>query len=185
MSALLDAFALFGRDKNIIIILITAFLVSSLDFLTKMLVVDFGSKGKFFVVSKNIFLERVFNTGISFGLFSDHKVLSYLVPAVTLGIVVFLVAEYYDYLTTSLSVFVGMIFGGGLSNYLERLIYGRVTDFISISSLWPFFNVADSFVTIGTVLLFVDILLNLRKNTFKNRSKRDSKTKLKSDLKSN
>ncbi|MCA9370390.1 MAG: signal peptidase II [Candidatus Peregrinibacteria bacterium] len=49
----------------------------------------------------------------------------------------------------------GMILGGGLANIIDRIQDGYVTDFIQIGS-FPIFNVADSFVTVGVLVLLVD-----------------------------
>lgn len=49
------------------------------------------------------------------------------------------------------------ILGGAIGNLIDRAIYGEVTDFIDIgvgAFRWPIFNVADSAITIGIILLF-------------------------------
>ncbi|MCY3773859.1 MAG: signal peptidase II [Gemmatimonadetes bacterium] len=49
------------------------------------------------------------------------------------------------------------VLGGALGNLIDRALYGEVTDFIDIGAgayRWPIFNVADSAVTIGIILLF-------------------------------
>ena len=50
-----------------------------------------------------------------------------------------------------------IVLGGALGNLIDRALYGEVTDFIDIGAVayrWPVFNVADSAVTIGIILLF-------------------------------
>lgn len=50
-----------------------------------------------------------------------------------------------------------IVLGGALGNLIDRALYGEVTDFIDIGAgayRWPVFNVADSAVTIGIILLF-------------------------------
>jgi signal peptidase II len=49
------------------------------------------------------------------------------------------------------------IFGGALGNLYERVIFGEVTDFLDFS-FWPSFNVADSFIVIGVILLVISDL---------------------------
>lgn len=49
-----------------------------------------------------------------------------------------------------------LIFGGALGNLLDRILYGKVVDFIDVglqNMRWPIFNVADSAVTVGMVVL--------------------------------
>ena len=47
---------------------------------------------------------------------------------------------------------VALIFGGAVANLIDRLSYGFVIDFISVG-FWPAFNVADSAITIGALML--------------------------------
>lgn len=55
-----------------------------------------------------------------------------------------------------------LVIAGGLSNLLDRLFWGGVVDFISISP-FPSFNLADMMITIGVLLIFYQEL-NLKKN---------------------
>ena len=50
-----------------------------------------------------------------------------------------------------------LIIGGALSNILDRIIYGSVIDFINFS-FWPAFNIADSAITIGVILLIIKFI---------------------------
>jgi signal peptidase II len=53
-----------------------------------------------------------------------------------------------------------LIFGGGLGNLVDRVIYGEVIDYILLyyrDFYWPAFNLADSCISVGVVLLAVDI----------------------------
>jgi len=54
------------------------------------------------------------------------------------------------------AVGLALIFGGGLSNIVDRVNFGCVRDFISIGDL-PSFNIADSFLTAGALVVFIDI----------------------------
>jgi signal peptidase II len=60
-----------------------------------------------------------------------------------------------------LAVALMLVLGGALGNLLDRLIHGYVIDFIDVyygAWHWPAFNVADSAITVGAVLLVVDAL---------------------------
>jgi signal peptidase II len=46
----------------------------------------------------------------------------------------------------------GMLIGGALGNLIDRLVNGAVTDFIKLP-LWPAFNVADTSITLGVLVL--------------------------------
>ncbi|ANK83439.1 MAG: signal peptidase II [Rhizobiales bacterium NRL2] len=98
-----------------------------------------------------------FNTGVSFGLLTDvlgnqQIVLASVLLAVTLGIGVF------AFRRNSFFPFQGaaLIVGGSLGNIIDRFRQGAVTDFILLyyeSWAWPVFNLADSAIFFGCVLI--------------------------------
>lgn len=52
-------------------------------------------------------------------------------------------------------IFLGMVFGGGLSNWIDRISFGAVLDFLDLhlgDLHWPAFNIADLGITIGLIL---------------------------------
>jgi len=75
-------------------------------------------------------------------------------------VILFVVAFVFWLLTHekrfAVTVGLALIFGGGLSNIIDRVNVGCVRDFISIGAL-PSFNVADAFLTTGSLVVFVDI----------------------------
>ena len=61
-----------------------------------------------------------------------------------------------------------LILGGALGNLIDRAIYGHVIDFIDVyfqQHHWPAFNIADSAISIGAVLLIYDTLKNPHENS--------------------
>jgi signal peptidase II len=72
---------------------------------------------------------------------------------------------------TLFSLALACILGGALGNAIDRLLWGKVTDFLDFYLTlhgrqwhWPAFNLADSFIFIGAVLLIVDELLRARRH---------------------
>ena len=58
-----------------------------------------------------------------------------------------------------------LILGGAIGNLFDRLVYGHVVDFISVhwdKSYFPAFNIADSAITIGAVLMALDVLREMK-----------------------
>jgi signal peptidase II len=49
----------------------------------------------------------------------------------------------------------GMLIGGALGNILDRVRHGSVTDFVKLPLGWPPFNLADTSITLGILILFV------------------------------
>lgn len=64
-----------------------------------------------------------------------------------------------------LTVALSLILGGAVGNLLDRAVYGYVIDFISVhweSSYFPAFNIADSAITIGAIMMALDVLREYR-----------------------
>lgn len=100
-------------------------------------------------------LTYVTNTGASFGLFPDHGVVFIIIAVVVIvGIIVYYRA-YYRHLPGEqwlIQISLGLQLGGALGNLVDRLLYGHVIDFIDFK-VWPVFNVADSSIFVGVVIL--------------------------------
>jgi len=58
---------------------------------------------------------------------------------------------------------IGFILGGAIGNMIDRLRLGYVVDFIDFR-VWPVFNLADSFITIGAVILFWKLFVHNKRN---------------------
>ena len=98
------------------------------------------------------------NSGAAFGGLANHRwifmVLSIVMIALISGYIAFSRTA-----TGPVIVTLAMILGGGVGNMIDRFAYGYVIDFIDVRllpSVWKWvFNVADCFVTVGAVLLFI------------------------------
>ena len=104
------------------------------------------------------------NPGAAFGLFSDSPslwktVLLIVVSALMIGAVLAAVwrSHHLDWKT---GVGLALIMGGALSNLVDRIRFGRVTDFLDVyyrSYHWYTFNVADSAIVLGAFLLILKV----------------------------
>lgn len=116
-------------------------------------------------------LVMAWNRGVSFGIFNNGGdwnwlVLSVLSVAISAGLVVWLRKSEGPLVALAL----GAIIGGALGNVIDRLRWGAVADFLDLHVAgyhWPAFNVADSAISIGAVLLILDSLFT-RRNSDKN-----------------
>jgi len=115
-----------------------------------------------FIIPFIIFLDQVSkvrfatscNTGIAFGLFRDVGVLNIIVPVIVVfTCFYFLLRQQRKIVSFALA----LLAGGGMSNVIDRLMAGCVRDFIDFK-IWPSFNLADSAVTIGVILVIFSIL---------------------------
>lgn len=110
-------------------------------------------------------LTRVHNRGAIFGFLSNSqypaaRILLNLGAVLALGIV-----AYYFFKTPAEMVLsrlsLSLIIGGAVGNILDRLFRGYVIDFLDFyvgNFHWPFFNLADSCITVGVILLLFDLL---------------------------
>lgn len=113
----------------------------------------------------NLDLIYVRNKGLIFGILSGYNneilinlitILSFLI-AFFLIVYLFWIKEHGRYYSICLC----FIIGGAIGNIWDRIVRGYVVDFIDfyISNYhWPTFNIADSFITIGIILLIIELL---------------------------
>ena len=99
-----------------------------------------------------VVLRHIYNTGAAFGLFpGGATIFMGIAVLVVLGIIVYF--GRMDNPPILLRLAMGMQLGGALGNFVDRLMHdGAVTDFIDVR-VWPVFNVADSGIVVGTILL--------------------------------
>ncbi len=134
-----------------------------LDQATKAVVAGSMTLGQSIPVVKGLFsLTYIRNTGIAFGLFNDGRS---LLKMAVLSSATLLALAFLLWLLASFSrndllggAAVGLVAGGALGNLVDRLRLGEVVDFIDVywrTHHWPFFNVADSCITVGVGLLIL------------------------------
>jgi len=105
-------------------------------------------------------LTRIHNTGAAFGLLAGQaspvRTFFFLtVSFLALGVVLWMLLRLPPDQKVEL-VALSLIFGGALGNVVDRARLGEVIDFIDVyyrSYHWPAFNVADSAITVGVILL--------------------------------
>lgn len=96
------------------------------------------------------------NTGAAFGLFQGFSWVFTVLAFVVAGLIIYYYPQVHDE-DWWLKLAMGLQMGGALGNVFDRLMFeGRVTDFISVGS-FPVFNVADSSITIGVVVLLLGV----------------------------
>ena len=107
-------------------------------------------------------ITRIHNKGAIFGSFSqaNNKLVFALLTAASLAALALVV--YYFFKTPAgdklMKVALTLIMAGALGNQFDRLIRGHVIDFLDFyvgQAHWPFFNAADSCITIGACLMLV------------------------------
>ncbi len=124
---------------------------------------DFITKGIFFhylphaKITSFLNIVSVWNHGITFGMLQHNDLrnqllLTWLVMTIILYLVYWIKSEEHH----QTKIILNIILGGALGNFLDRLRFGAVYDFIDFHIYgyhWPAFNIADSCITIGALYL--------------------------------
>lgn len=121
------------------------------DQLTKALAVEFLKPlGSVPIIPGFFHLSFVENSGIAFGLLQHRP--EFLTPLISLSVLLLLAGAWLvrDQ-SFARRLAYGFILGGALGNWLDRIRFHAVIDFLDFR-IWPVFNIADSFITIGVVL---------------------------------
>ena len=155
--------------KNILSYAILLISLVLLDQASKSFFISYLKTQPYFVVEALPFLDFVYawNYGISFGLFSDqYQYSNYAFLVINTIIIIYL---FYIMLQSKSVLFqygLNIIIAGALGNLIDRIIRGAVFDFIYFNYQgysFPAFNLADSFITIGAIILIFMHLLEYKK----------------------
>ncbi len=137
-----------------------------LDRVTKNLIENLLPTGRTITVIPGFFqITHVHNRGAAFGLFSEstsewRSVLLIGFSSLALAIIAYLLWK-SDHALPTTADGLSLILGGAIGNLWDRVVHGQVTDFLHFyvgSYVWPDFNVADSCIVIGAVMLMVEIV---------------------------
>lgn len=144
-----------------------------LDQLSKALAVTYLKGQASFPLWRGVLhLTYVENTGAAFGMLKDHRwvfLIFSTVAILALGVYLFRGVSYlsdkredgsYPPIGTLGAIALALIVSGGIGNMIDRIALGFVVDFIDFTLInFAVFNIADSFVTVGAILLVVHLLL--------------------------
>ncbi|MBI5398699.1 signal peptidase II [Candidatus Woesearchaeota archaeon] len=141
----------FKQHHAIFFIIVLA--IFTLDQLTKYLVRATFSLYETKTIVPSVFsLTYSTNTGAAFGLLQNQTGVFIWLSVMVLGFIIY----YYDAISKRLSFVIptALLLGGVLGNLFDRIVYGRVTDFLDFH-VWPIFNVADAALSIGCIILVI------------------------------
>lgn len=126
------------------------------DQITKHLVASQLAVGEEVDVAGPFSIHHVHNSGIAFGLFAG---VTGMVIALTAAAVVWMLVFFARAGARHpvLPVALGLLIGGSVSNLVDRVRLGHVTDFLDLR-YWPAFNLADMCIVVGVVLLVATML---------------------------
>jgi signal peptidase II len=110
------------------------------------------------VINKFFYITHYKNPGAAWGMLKNGTLLFLIViPVIAIVLLFVMMKNKHSFLRFSLS----LVLGGAIGNYIDRIVIGRVTDFLLFyigSYPFPIFNVADIAITCGTILLAIYLL---------------------------
>jgi signal peptidase II len=147
-----------------------SFIVVVLDQITKYFAINYINPYDSLKIFPFLHLVIVTNKGAAFGMFKNIGSGFFIAASVIaiIFVIYLLIRGKEDQLGLSL------VLGGAIGNLIDRILYGRVVDFIDLSLgkyHWPAFNIADSSLTVGVTIILLTHLLKTMKTK---RSKRKS-----------
>jgi signal peptidase II len=145
-----------GPAQWLSLVLVTLAVIGA-DQLTKRVVVSTLGLGNEVAVLGPFSIHHVQNSGIAFGLFSSATSIVIVLTTLAVGAMILFFAR-SGQRHPILPVALGLVLGGSVSNLVDRLRLGYVTDFLDFTR-WPAFNLADTFIVVGVALLFVSFVL--------------------------
>ena len=114
------------------------------------------------VIGDLVQIWHVQNRGAAFSLFQGGSIVFVGVSILSLGMVAYFQRSLRDR-AWWVNLVLGLVLGGTLGNFIDRLRQGYVTDWLSVGfgdTRWPTFNVADSSIVVGIGILVLYLLLN-------------------------
>ena len=157
-------------SKEYLIVIASSSSVFLIDLLSKNKIISIFKDGVIEKIYVNDYLDfiLVFNTGISYGLFSgggDFQ--KWILISLSILIIIFLLSFVRNESSILSKLGISFIIGGALGNVLDRFIYGAVVDFISLHAKgfsWYIFNIADMFIVVGVILFILSQFILSKKN---------------------
>ena len=142
------------------------------DIFSKLIISKYININESIQIIKNFLsITNVRNTGVAWSLFDNQTLLVLIISTIVIiGIIMYIKKNKPNKAIEKIAY--SMILGGALGNLIERLIHSYVTDFIDIRIFgynYPIFNLADTFIVIGAILL---IIISWRSEYGRNKSNR-------------
>ncbi|WP_241156664.1 signal peptidase II [Bacillus sp. FJAT-42376] len=142
---------------------ILAIVIIILDQLTKWLVVQNLEIGDQVPVIENfLYITSHRNEGAAWGILQGQMWFFYIVTLVVIGAIVYYIQKFVKK-AGLLGVALGLMLGGAIGNFIDRVLHQQVVDFVQtfiFSYNFPIFNIADSALCVGVILLFIQMLFD-------------------------
>ncbi len=150
---------------------IIAFFFFMIDLFTKQIITHSLKLGASIKIINNFFyITYVENKGAAWSILEDHRILLLIITVVVL----FLINKYMnkEELNKFENLSYGMIIGGIVGNLFDRVFYSHVIDFLDFKIFgynYPVFNLADTFIVVGIILM---VIISIRKEAYERNNSR-------------
>lgn len=133
------------------------------------------------VVDGLVQLTNVHNTGAAWGMLDGFRWLFIPLTLIVAGLLIIVMIRFRKNLTVFSRITLALLFSGAIGNFVDRVLLSYVRDFVDITPLFnfPVFNVADSALSVGCVMLVIDALFLKDKSMFERVTFKKEKTSAK------
>ncbi|MFC4617275.1 signal peptidase II [Camelliibacillus cellulosilyticus] len=145
---------------------VLAIVILGLDQMSKWVIYTTMSVGESIeMIPGFLYITSIRNTGAAWNILNGQMWFFFIVSVVVLVIVIYYMQK-VGRKKPLLGIALGLIIGGTLGNFIDRLVRGEVIDFIHVylgSYSYPVFNLADSSLVVGVILILIYSLLDAKK----------------------
>ena len=120
------------------------------------------------VIDNFLYITSHRNEGAAWGILQGKMIFFYVVTLVVIGLVILWIRKLDIKKEKLLVIALSLILGGALGNFIDRVMYQHVVDFINTYIFgydFPIFNIADSALCIGVFLMAVDAILDIKRHS--------------------
>lgn len=140
-----------------------ALLMIAIDQFTKWIVVaNMELRESIPIIKDFLYITSHRNSGAAWGILSGQMTFFYIVTVIVIIAIVYYMQKYAR-TNKWIGISLGLILGGAIGNFIDRLLHQEVVDFIDVyfgSYSFPIFNVADSSLVIGVIIMGIIILID-------------------------
>ena len=147
------------NKKRFVVFSLIVLSICLFDQITKKLITEyFDTNNSIIFLTSFLNFDLIWNDGIAFGLLGFENSSSYNFVTFIIGLVILIVFYFIIISENHLSYFYSMVAGGALGNFIDRIRFSAVPDFIDFhigDYHWFVFNIADIFISLGVFCLII------------------------------
>lgn len=153
--------------KKVYVLSLIFFLI---DLISKLIILKIENILPITVIKNFFYLNKVTNEGAAFSSFTGYQIILILIAILVL---IYIHKSVLKDIKTNLgAISISLLVGGILGNLFDRIVYNKVIDFLSFNIfgyMFPIFNIADTFICIGVLLLLIDYIRGEKNETRSNK----------------